>query len=194
MLVKATYADVFEPCAKKWAQVYNVVLIVGGSLLIGLSAQIAVMLPFSPVPVTGQTFAVLMIAALLGSKRGSLSVLAYLSLGAVGLPVFAMGGSSLPYTAGYLAGFVAAAYGVGFLAERGWDRRIGTTIVAMLLGNVIIYAFGLFWLFCLMGINKAVLVLGLYPFIAGDCLKTVLAAAILPAGWKLLKMMKIPVD
>lgn len=192
MLANVTMAGVFRPCEKNRAGFYDVALVIGGSLLIGLCAQVAVPLGFSPVPVTGQTFAVLMIGALFGARRGSLAVLAYIIEGAAGLPVFSMGRGGLPMlfgpTGGYLVGFVAAAYITGLLAQVGWDRRVGTTVLAMVLGNGVIYAFGLLWLCCLMGVNKAVLVVGLYPFIVGDFLKIGLAAMLLPAGWKLLAL------
>ena len=188
MFTNATYADVLRPREKKRAALYDVGLIVAGSLIIGLCAQIAV--PFGPVPVTGQTFAVLMAGALLGARRGCFAVLAYIAEGLAGLPVFAIGRAGLPVllgpTGGYLVGFIAAAYIVGSLAGRGWDRQIGTTVLAMVLGNAAIYAFGLLWLFRLIGINKAAAV-GLYPFIIGDLLKIALAAAVLPAGWKWLR-------
>ncbi len=197
MLTNATYADVLRPCERRRAGLYYVALVVGGSLLIGLCAQVAIRLPFSPVPVTGQSFAVLMIGALLGCRRGSLCVLVYIMQGVAGLPVFAMGRAGLPVllgpTGGYLVGFIAAAYITGLLAEKRWDRRVGTTVLAMVLGNAGIYAFGLVWLCCLMGINRTVLTVGLYPFIAGDMLKIVLATIVLPSGWKLLKMLNLPV-
>lgn len=195
MLTSASAADVFRPCGKKWAGFYDIALIIGGSLLIGLCARIAIWLPFSPVPITGQTFAVLMTGALLGARRGSLAVVAYIIEGTAGLPVFAAGGAGLAWlsgpTGGYLVGFIAAAYVTGLLADRGWDRRIGTTVLAMVLGNAVIYAFGLPWL-SLLADTKKVLVLGLYPFIVGDILKIVLAAIVLPSGWKLLKMAGLP--
>lgn len=190
MLVNATIAGTFRPAKKAYAGFYDIVLIIGGSLLIALCAQVKVPLPFSPVPITGQTFAVLMMGALLGSRRGSLCALAYIIQGAAGLPVFAFGGGPAVLagpTGGYLAGFVVGAYVTGALAERGWDRRVGTTILAMVLGNLGIYSFGLVWLCCLMGISKAVLVTGLYPFIVGDLLKIVLAAVVLPSAWQLLR-------
>ncbi len=190
MVTNATVADLLRPCEKRLAGFYDLVLIVGGSLLIGLSAQVRILLPFGPVPVTGQTFAVLMIGALLGSRRGGLAVLAYLIEGAAGLPVFAFGGGAAVLagpTGGYLMGFLPAACITGLLAERGWDRRIGTTVLAMVLGNMAIYTCGLFWLCCLMGVGTRVLTVGLYPFVAGDLLKIVLAAILLPSGWKLLK-------
>jgi len=190
MLTNATVADLLRPSDKRLAGFYDVALIISGSLLIALCAQVAILLPFSPVPVTGQTFAVLMIGALLGARRGCLAVIAYIIEGAGGLPVFALGRGGfavlLGPTGGYLIGFVAASYITGLLAERGWDRRIGTTVLAMVSGNVAIYAFGLSWLCCLMGVNRSVLVAGLYPFVAGDLLKITAAAILLPSGWKLL--------
>lgn len=190
MVTNVTAADLLRPCERRLAGFYDLALIVGGSLLIGLCAQVRILLPFGPVPVTGQTFAVLMIGALLGSRRGCLAVLAYLIEGMAGLPVFAFGGGAAVLagpTGGYLMGFLPAAYITGLLAEKGWDRRIGTTVLAMVLGNVVIYACGLFWLCCLMGLSVKVLTAGLYPFIVGDLLKVVLAAILLPSGWKLLE-------
>jgi len=190
MLTNATYAAFLRPSKKAYAGLYDAALIIGGSLLIALCARIRILLPFSPVPITGQTFAVLIIGTLFGAGRGSLSVLLYIMMGAAGLHVFALGGGFTVLfgpTGGYLVGFIAAAYITGSLAERGWDRRIGTTLLAMVFGNMAIYAFGLLWLCCLMGVNKTVLTVGLYPFIVGDLLKISLAAVLLPSGWKLLK-------
>lgn len=189
MLTNATVADLLQPCEKRLAGLYDVALIIGGSLLIALSAGAKVWLPFSPVPITGQTFAVLMLGALLGSKRGCLAVLAYIIEGAAGLPVFAAGAGTaalLGPTGGYLFGFIPAAYMTGRLAEKGWDRRIGTTVLAMVFGNLVIYTFGLLWLCFMTGFSTMVLTLGLYPFIIGDLIKMILAAILLPAGWKLL--------
>lgn len=192
MLTNVTVADLLRPCEKRHAAFYDFALIIGGSLLIGLCAQVAI--PLWPVPVTGQTFAVLMIGALLGARRGCFAVLAYIIEGAAGLPVFAMGRAGLVilrgFTGGYLIGFIAAAYVVGFLAQRGWDRRVSTTVLAMVLGNIVIYAFGLLWLSCLPAIND-VLRKGLYPFIIGDLLKIALAAVLLPSGWKLLNLLNL---
>ena len=153
-----------------------------------LAAQVTIRLPFSPVPITGQTLAVLLVGALLGSRRGAASMLAYLAEGLIGLPVYAGGASGLAYamgpTGGYLVGFVAAAYVAGWLAERGWDRRVGTTALAMLTGNAAIYAFGLSWLAVYVG--RQTIALGLLPYIVGDVAKLILAALSLPAGWKLI--------
>ena len=189
-MLYTTYADILRPSVKKYALPYDIVLVVSGSLFIALSAQLAIPLPFSPVPVTGQTLAVFLVGMLMGSRRGSLCVLAYLAEGIAGLPVFA-GGTAGPArllgpTGGYLLGFVAAAYVAGRLAERGWDRRVGTTFLAMLLGNAAIYAAGLPWLAAFVGIGRA-LPLGFYPFIVGDILKLALAAMLLPLGWKILR-------
>jgi biotin transport system substrate-specific component len=191
-MIKNTVVDVFRPDEKISAALYDVIIIICGSLIVGLSAQIKVYFPFSPVPITGQTFAVLMLGALLGSKRGVLAMLAYLIEGVLGLPVFAGGigpATLIGPTGGYLFGFIAAAYVVGKLAEMGWDRRVSTTIVAMLAGEIVLYTFGLCWLAIMTNIRTA-LVIGLYPFIVGDILKVVLAAAVLPAGWKLLDCLK----
>jgi biotin transport system substrate-specific component len=193
MLVNVTVADVFRPCGKKLAWLYDATLIIGGSFLIGLCAQMVI--AFGPVPITAQTFAVLMIGALFGSRRGSLCVLAYIIEGLAGLPVFALGRSGfavlLGPTGGYLVGFVAAAYITGLLAQNRWDRRFTTTILAMACGNAVIYAFGLAWLCCLMGVNRTILTVGLYPFVVGDILKIALAAVALPAGWKLLGILNL---
>jgi biotin transport system substrate-specific component len=189
MITNATVADILRPAEKRLAGFYDVTLIIGGSLLIGLCAHVKVLLPFSPVPVTGQTFAVLMIGALLGARRGCLAVLAYIVEGVAGLPVFAVGAGPavlLGPTGGYLFGFIPAVYITGRLAEMGWDRRIGTTVLAMVFGNLAIYTFGLFWLCFLTGFNTTVLTLGLYPFIVGDLVKIILAAILLPSAWKLL--------
>lgn len=184
-----TYADVLRPSGTKSSLLYDVALVAGGSLLIALVAQVAIPLPFSPVPITGQTLAVLLTGAVLGSRRGSLSLLLYLVQGAAGLPVFA-GWTAGPArlmgpTGGYIVGFVAGALVTGLLAERGWDRRAGTAFAAMLLGNAAIYAIGLPWLACFTGPGRA-LALGLLPFIAGDLLKLAIATAMLPAGWRLI--------
>jgi biotin transport system substrate-specific component len=192
MPANTTVADFLRPCEKKYALVYDIVLIVGGSLLIAVSAQIAI---GYPVPITAQTFAVLMIAALLGARRGVACVLAYLVEGAAGLPVFAQAKAGPAVfggpTGGYLVGFVAAAFVVGLLAEKGWDRGFRTTVLAMVIGSIIIHAFGLTWLSILplAGLRTA-LSLYLLPFIPGDILKILLAAAALPSAWKFLRRSK----
>ena len=167
----------------------EVVLTLGGSLFIALAAQLQFVLPFSPVPITGQTFAVLLLGALYGSKRGPATIVTYLALGVMGLPVFAGGAfgvaSLVGPTAGYLVGFLAAAFVVGLLSERGWGRRPWTAAASMITGTGIIYLAGVFWLSRFVG-WEAVLSTGFLPFLAGDALKIALATILLPAGWKLI--------
>lgn len=169
----------------------NVTLAVAGSLALWLSAKLQV--PFYPVPMTMQTFVVLMIGTAFGWRLGAATVALYLAQGAMGLPVFSgtpEKGIGLAYmvgpTGGYLLGYVAAAALCGFLASRGWDRRIGTTALSMLLGTIVIYAFGLAWLGTVVGWDKPVLAWGLTPFLLGDLLKLALAAVLLPQAWKVL--------
>ena len=184
-----TAVDIFRPSLRRFSLPYDAACVVSGSLLVALSAQVAIPLPFSPVPITGQTLAALLIGALLGRRLGAVALLLYLAEGAIGLPVFAGGGVGLARlagpTGGFLVGLVVAAYLVGALAERGWVRRPATTVLAMLFGNVVIYAFGLTWLARFLGAGQ-VLAAGLLPFIPGDLLKLALAAALLPSGLALL--------
>jgi biotin transport system substrate-specific component len=166
-------------------------LIVTGSLLLALLAQISIPLPFTPVPLTGQTFGVLLVAAALGSKRGILSMILYILEGALGLPFFAGGSSGwhvlVGATAGYLLGFVFAAYVIGLLAEHGLEITIHTSFVPFIAGTLVIYLFGVAWLAVVLGsIGKAILA-GLLPFLVGDVIKLILAALALPAAWKLAK-------
>ncbi|HJU74052.1 MAG TPA: biotin transporter BioY [Gemmatimonadaceae bacterium] len=167
--------------------VRDAILVLGGSLLIALSAQLVIPLPFSPVPITGQTFAVLLLAALLGSKRGLATIVTYLALGLFGLPVFAGGAAGIARlvgpTAGYLMGYLPAAFVVGSLSERGWDRRLWSTALTMIVGNAIIYLTGALWLQAFVG-PGGVLETGVLPFIPGDLLKIALATLILPLTWR----------
>jgi biotin transport system substrate-specific component len=169
----------------------NIVLAVVGSLLIWASAKINV--PFYPVPMTMQTLVILGLGMAYGWRLGAATVLLYLAEGALGLPVFSgtpEKGIGLIYmagsTGGYLFGFVLAAAAAGWLAERGWDRNIVTTALAMIFGNILIYIPGLLWLGFLFGWDKPILAWGLTPFILGDVTKAVLAAAVLPLAWKVI--------
>lgn len=157
-------------------------LVIAFSLFTGVMAHIAIPLPFTPVPITGQTFAVLLTGAALGARLGTASMLAYIAEGLIGLPVFAAAPGSFSY--GYLAGFVAAAFVVGWFADRGWTRDLPHTVVAMIAGEVAIYFFGLLWLAHLVP-PSLVLAYGLYPFLIGDAIKLAAATAVLPAGWRL---------
>jgi biotin transport system substrate-specific component len=181
-----TLADVVLPQTTVWR---HATLVVGFSLLNAIAAQVAIPLPFTPVPITAQTFAVLVTGMLLGSRLGALSLIAYVIEGVAGLPVFSAGRAGAIHltgpTGGYILGFIASAYVVGLLAERGWDRRAWTTALAMVIGNVVIYAVGTSWLAVFLGPEKA-FAAGILPFIAGDVLKVVLAMALLPTGWRLV--------
>jgi len=172
------------------SMIWRLATVVAASLLLTLSAKIEV--PFYPVPLSLQTFAVLGLGFVLGSRLAGSAVLLYLVEGAAGLPVFAgtpEKGVGLAYlmgpTGGYLVGFLLAAILCGLLAERGWGKSVISTLSGMVIGNIVIYAFGLFWLGSLLGWDKPILNWGLYPFLLGDALKIALATALLPAAWKL---------
>jgi len=167
----------------------DIMLVVVGSLLVAAFAQIAIPLPFTPVPITGQTFAVLLVGAALGSKRGAASLGLYTVEGAIGLPFFAGGKAGLSGpTIGYLIGFIVAAYFIGLLAERGMDRSLRTSLVPFLVGTVIVYLFGAGWLVLSLGMSlPAAFAAGVAPFLIGDAIKLLLAGAALPAAWKLVK-------
>jgi len=173
----------------------NLMLAFAGSLLLWVSAKISI--PFWPVPLTMQTLVVLMIGMAFGARLGAATVALYLLEGAAGLPVFSgtpEKGIGLTYmmstTGGYLFGFVVAAGAVGFLAERGWDRNLSTTALAMLIGTVLIYIPGVLWLGMVLGWDKPILSWGLTPFLAGDALKLVIAAVLMPSLWRLLSALK----
>ena len=169
----------------------DVLLVSAGALLTAAAAQVFVPLPFTPVPISGQTFAVLLVAAALGPARGVASMGLYLLLGLVGLPFYAEGASGVTViagaTGGYLVGFVVAAYVVGHLARRGMDRKVWSTAAAYLIGSLVIYAVGVPWLAVAVGVSlPEALMMGLVPFLIGDAVKAALAAGLLPAAWKLL--------
>jgi biotin transport system substrate-specific component len=168
-------------------------LVVAGVALLSLSAQLRFPLPFTPVPLTGQTFAVLLVGASLGSRLGVTSIAGYWLIGACGLPVFNGGSAGWAVvsgpTGGYIIGFAAAAFVVGWFAERGWDRG-PKVIVPMLLGEALIYLFGLPWLAFFVG-PREVLQTGLLPFIPGDLLKVLAASLALPAGWSASERLRL---
>ncbi len=168
----------------------SALFVAGFSLLTAAAAQVVIPLPFTPVPLTGQTFAVLLTGALLGPRLGALAMLAYLAEGAAGLPFFRGGAGGVGHlagpTAGYLFAFPAAAYVTGHFAERGWDRRYAPAAAAMALGSLVILAGGWAWLATALGGEQAFR-LGVAPFLPGDVIKIALAAAALPAGWALLR-------
>jgi biotin transport system substrate-specific component len=170
----------------------DTLLVLAGTALVSLAAQVSIPLPFTPVPVTGQTFAVVLVGASLGSVRGTASLLLYLSIGLLGAPVYAGGDHGWAVvtgaSGGYIVGFVVAAALTGWLAEHHWDRRFSSAVGAMLTGNVVIYLVGLPWLAVVVdtGLEKT-LELGLYPFVPGDMLKLYLAATLLPGAWRLVE-------
>lgn len=168
----------------------DVVLVLGVALLTAAAAQVAI--PFWPVPVTGQTFAVLLGAAALGPARGVLAQALYLLMGGLGLPFFTGGEAGWQVfagtTGGYLVGFVAASLVIGILARRGLDRRPLGTALAFVAGSVIIYAFGATWLAAVLDLSAAeALGAGVVPFLIGDAIKALLAAGLLPAAWTLAR-------
>ena len=214
VLIDAMVPD-FGLSSKMGIYAREAVLILGFAILMSLCAQIAIRIPYTVVPITGQTFGVLLAGAALGSRRGVLSMLVYAAIGMFLLPVFApssgainesLGESGvfhfiLPWSGnsdflwsmpsgGYIVGFIVAAYLIGKLSERGWDRKVNI-LLGLLLGNVVIYAFGLPWLAINLDIGLAkTLEWGLWPFIAGDAVKLVAASLALPGAWALVDRIK----
>jgi biotin transport system substrate-specific component len=210
----STLAETLAPgrAGSRGRVAYAVALVVGGSLAMAGLAQLSIKLPFTPVPITGQTFGVLLIGAAMGPLLGGAALALYLIEGWVGLPFFAEAqtgstatllhpASALP-SAGYIWGFILAAMVVGWLARRGWDRNLRSAIGAMFVGELIVYAVGLVWLAAALNVPMVdsetvgscrpnlsgcdALELGLYPFLIGDVLKLLLAAVVLPTTWRLL--------
>jgi biotin transport system substrate-specific component len=184
MSVRAiTLADIAVPRAGLFT---NMSLVLGASLVTGIAAQVAVPLPWTPVPLTGQTFAVLLTGAVLGARRGFLAQALYLLEGLIGLPVFAGGEAGLLKlmgpTGGYLLAFPFAAAVTGMLTQRGWDRGFFRMLAAMLLGSAVIFAGGLAWLSRFVPDDR-LLAAGLLPFLPGDLIKSSLAALAFPAAW-----------
>lgn len=190
-----------RPSARMRALAADAALVGAGTALVAASAQVVI--PWHPVPFTGQTFAALLVGGLLGMRRGALSLGLYLVLGALGAGVFQEGRGGWDMiagpTGGYIVGFVLAAGLVGLLAERGADRRVGTTVAALALGNVAIYAVALPWLAAWTppGADtplgwEAAYRSGLEPFVLGDLAKLMAAAVLLPGGWALVRRLRGP--
>ena len=171
----------------------SMLLVAAGTGLTAAAAQVRIQLAFTPVPITGQTFAVLLVGSVLGAKRAALSQAFYIAFAAAGLPILtnhkggwtAVTGSSM----GYLVGFVVAATFVGYLSQRKHDREVASSVAAMAAGSLIIYTFGALWLAHSLQIplssaeGKNAIALGVAPFLVGDALKLVLAATISPLAW-----------
>ena len=188
-----TEALIAGPLSSKstWTPVLKAFLVVIGSLLLATSAQFKI--PLYPVPITGQTLVVLLIGMVYGPWLGGVTIAAYLLQGIVGLPVFAGGAfgitTLLGPTGGYLGGFLIAAIIMGVLAERGMGRGIMSTIIAMMIGNVVIYVAGASWLASFVGAEKA-LTVGVLPFLYGDVLKLAVAAGLMPVAWRLVRKLE----
>jgi biotin transport system substrate-specific component len=178
---------------------YQLVLALVGSWLIAGLAQLSIHLPFTPVPITGQTLGILLVGASLGPAFGALSVVLYLAQAVLGLPVLAPNADgshdvglavlgSAAATGGYLWGFLVASAIVGNLARRGWDRSLQGSIGMFFVGELVIFAIGVPWLMRATGVElEEALALGLYPFVVGDAIKLLLAAVLLPAAWRLTR-------
>jgi len=184
--LSVTLTNRYLPRVPDWVR--DLFLIVSGSLLVALFAQIEI--PLKPVPITGQTFAVLLVGALMGAKRGGAALGLYLVEGIAGLPFFSGGGSGSSHlfgaTGGYLIGFVVAACVIGLLAERGLERNFRTSLIPFLAGTGIIYLCGIAWLTVFLGSIQQAVIFGLLPFLLGDAIKLIAAAVALPSAWKLL--------
>jgi len=166
----------------------DITLVAAGAALTAVMAQIAV--PLYPVPITGQTLAVLLVGASLGATRGALSIALYALLGVVGLPVFTDASSGIGVlagtTGGYIIGFIFAAAFTGWLAQRDWDKKFLGAALSFLGGTAVTFVFGLAWLAIVTGGTlEQVLAWGLYPFIIGGLIKAGIAAAVIPATWKI---------
>ena len=190
---RPTLADLFRPTdSGARARTFDALLIVGASLFVAACAQVAIPMP-SGVPITGQTFAVLLVGAMLGPWRGALALGLYLAEGLAGLPVFAnLHAGFQPMTMGYVLAFIPAAWVCGHLARRGWDRNVFTTIGAMTIATAIIFAGGLAWLFGAATLFDrldpgVVLAAGLWPYLPGAAIKIALAAVLLPSAWRVVR-------
>lgn len=185
------YTDILQPVKSIPQKARDIAIIVSASWLLAISAQFTFNLPFSPVPVTGQTLAVLLIGSLLGKNRGAAAIGLYLLQGAAGLPVFAGGKSGfitlVGPTGGYLIGFIAAAYIVGILTELRYDKSLVYTGFSLLIGSLVIYIFGLFWLVQFVGESSA-FQMGLYPFLIGDLAKILSGVIVLGGSRKISSM------
>lgn len=173
----------------------DTLLVAGGAVFIALFARLSITLPFTPVPVTGLTFGVLVTGAAMGSIRGLLATLLYVLIGVAGAPVYADGSYGidvvLGVTGGYLVGSVLAAGLTGWLAEKAWDRKVVSAVGAMLLGEVVLFTVGVGWLMVVLGVGLgAGLALGFVPFIIGEVVKLVAAGLLLPGAWKLVDRIK----
>ncbi|GCE05073.1 biotin transporter BioY [Dictyobacter aurantiacus] len=196
-----TLIDYISPAApsRSKALLKDGALVIGASLLMALSAKASIHVPFSPIPFTLQTLVVMLVAATLGSRRGALAMILYLAEGATGLPIFASGGGFmylfLSPSAGYLWSYPIAAFVVGYLCERGLDRKLSTSVLAMLPGTLIIYALGVSWLAMIAHLTlPQAIVAGMLPYIPFDLTKIVIAAILMPVAWMVIRRVKSESD
>jgi biotin transport system substrate-specific component len=183
-----------RPRSRRGNLAVDAALVIGGSLLIAALAQVSIRVPFTPVPITGQTLGVLLVGTAYGWARAGLTLALYLAEIGLGLPFAAEGKGGLEVlgvataSGGYLWGFLVAGVLCGWLANRGWDRSVRSSLGVMLLGNIVIYAFGIPWLAASLEVPVVqAFELGLYPFVVGDLLKLLVAAGLLPAAWRLVR-------
>ena len=186
------FVDIARPSSKSFGITYDILCVLGASLFLALLSQFEFRLWFTPVPITLQTLGVMLIGASLGSKRGALSILAYLAEGALGLPVFRGGTCGVQClfgpTGGYLLAFVMSAFVVGLLLERGWKENYTKTCVALSLGTLLTLGGGALWLSLFVGLPNA-FALGVAPFLVGAAVKILIAATLISSGWKGLRFL-----
>ncbi len=195
MITKNLYPSMVESLFEKSSSgvFTKTVSVIAGTLLIIASAKVYIPLPFTPVPITAQTLSILFVGSMLGSRLAPLSVIFYLLLGIVGLPIYAESASGIQYllgpTAGYLVGFIFASYFVGKLSEKGWDRSLVKSLPIMLLGQLLVFVPGLLWLSTFVGLEN-VLAKGFYPFVIGGLVKTLLAGTSATLVWVAISKLK----
>lgn len=181
-------ADLIRADSQHGARVRDALLTLAGATFIAVAGYVIIPLPFTPVPISLATFAVLLTGAALGPLRGGMSAGIYLAIGIVGVPLFANGSSGWAFSSfGYIVGYVAATLLVGILARRRSDRNVWKTLGVAILGSLTIYAFGVPWLAAFLGVDLiTALTLGVVPFLLGDAIKIVAMAALLPATWRVV--------
>lgn len=188
MQQKSIINSIFTTKSKELEILKSIFLILSGTVFISLMAQLKITLPFTPIPITGGTFAVLLVGLAYGKKLAPATLLTYIAAGTFGLPVFAnfKSGSLLSASGGYIIGYLVAAFICGYFADKGWTKSYIKTIFVLLLATIAIYTFGLIQLSIFVP-NKNVFVIGLIPFIPGDIIKIVAVTLLLPTTWKFLE-------
>lgn len=182
------FVDIVRPINRRLSMTFSLGSILAGSLFIAALAQIAIPLGFTPIFLTLQTFALFLLSAVLGSRKGALAVLAYIAEGAIGFPVFSNGGSGIAYllgvSGGYLLGYVLLVFITGYLLEKGWKEHLFTTLLALVIGEAMMLLCGSLYLGFFCGFSSA-FQLGALPFLIGDLLKILTALFLIRGGWRL---------